>query len=711
MRFSRFHTLVYAACFFLVFSSFRSPAQTLRILPLGNSITEGTDGNPPAESQRISYRFALYSMLTTSGYDFDFVGHRWSGYGIFPDANHGGIPGTRDQYLVTLLQRGYDQRWGVQITPNNTPYLDVYPADIILLHIGTNDITHGEGASPNSVSQILDEIDAWELRTGNEVIVFVARILNRKSYSLTTTQYNNNVAAMVAARNDPNIITVDIENGAGIVYSVDMQDDGIHPYQAGYDKMGQKWFEAIQSLNKPPYFISTPVISATEDQPYTYQVSVGDPNPLDHLTILAGTKPSWLSFTDNGDGTGVLSGIPADNDVGDHPVYLMVSDGKVLASQNFTISVANVNDPPVITGQNPVSTDEDIPFVLTLDDLAVEDPDDPPSGLSLLIEAGTNYGYQGTMVTPSTNYSGTIMVNTKVTDGKDTSNVYQVTVTVRAVNDPPIIVGQKASLEVKHFTPLAISVSDLYYVDVDNNVNDLTVVILPHPDTIYTVEGGQIIPVKDTVGIIEVPVMLDDGKDTSNEFLLQVSVLSLFNPPVFTSTPPKTALVGKAYFYLLSAEDPDEGDILTYRVKIAPGWLDFNPDLKLLGGNPSMQDTGKVWIDVEVTDGMYVVEQLYQLEVRLHVGDEPDYQVGGGVLINSLYPIPASESLFMIPAKEMEYSIQMMDLSGRVIKKWVVKTRQGSPLHLELGGVTPGIYILNTHAGKDTESQKFIVRH
>ena len=121
----------------IILSCLNLQGQTLRILPFGNSITEGTDGNPPAESQRIAYRYTLYSLLTAAGYDFDFVGHRYSGYGIFPDAEHGGVPGTRDQYLVRLLQDGYDVRWNQQITPDGKPYLDVYPADIILLH-GSN---------------------------------------------------------------------------------------------------------------------------------------------------------------------------------------------------------------------------------------------------------------------------------------------------------------------------------------------------------------------------------------------------------------------------------------------------------------------------------------------------------------------------------------------------------------------------------------------
>lgn len=344
MRQSHLHRITYLILLALLLSGFPdTDAQVVRIMPLGNSITEGSVGETPEESQRISYRYTLYSLLLEAGYDFNFTGHRWGGYGIFPDADHAGIPGTRDQYLVRLLQDGYDERWDVQITPNNQPYLDVYTADIILLHIGTNDITHGEGPGPDSVSLILDEIDAWEEGTGNEVIVLVARILNRKAYDLTTTQYNDSVVAMVAARNDSNIHIVDMENGAGIDYEVDLHDDGIHPNESGYAKMGQKWFEAIHSLNRPPYFLSKPDTSATEGVFYKYTVTVDDDNSYDALTITAKSKPDWLTFTDNGDRTGLLSGTPGTGDVGTHSVILTLSDGKKDTAQEFTVTVADAN--------------------------------------------------------------------------------------------------------------------------------------------------------------------------------------------------------------------------------------------------------------------------------------------------------------------------------------------------------------------------------
>ncbi|MBN1187050.1 MAG: fibronectin type III domain-containing protein [Bacteroidales bacterium] len=233
---------------FFIVSSEILDAQTYRILPLGNSITEGFDASAPTESERVAYRKELYDGLTSAGYNFDLVGHKNSGYALFSDADHGGIPGSRAQYIVRLLRDGFDERNNIQITPDGMPYLDVYPADIILIHIGTNDITHGEGSSAFDVGNILDEIDAWEASSGTHVAVFVARIIQRTddpALNDATIQLNDNVAIMVAGRGDPGIFMVNIESGAGIDYAAELKEDGIHPEQSAYDKMGYKWYLSL----------------------------------------------------------------------------------------------------------------------------------------------------------------------------------------------------------------------------------------------------------------------------------------------------------------------------------------------------------------------------------------------------------------------------------------------------------------------------------
>ncbi len=236
--------------FFLLFALVQvlSPVsfgQSVRILPLGNSITQGFGSS--TVPNRISYRYQLYNDLNINGYQFDYVGHKTAGYDVFDDPQHCGILGNRDQYLVTLLDRGFDVLGGEQITDDGRPYMDKYPSDIVLIHIGTNDQLNGEGTSPASVSEILDEIDEWEATNGVSVLVFVAEIINTNPKNDSITRYNNRVADMVADRADPWILMVDMEDGAGIDYGTEIEIDGIHPKQSAFDKIGVKWFEAIHA--------------------------------------------------------------------------------------------------------------------------------------------------------------------------------------------------------------------------------------------------------------------------------------------------------------------------------------------------------------------------------------------------------------------------------------------------------------------------------
>lgn len=703
----------------VLLTSTESAAQTMRILPLGNSITEGTYTiSTPAEGVKIAYRYTLYNLLTSAGYNFNFVGHMNTGYEVFSDSEHGGIPGTRDEYLVRLLQDGYDQRWGVQTT-GGQPYLDVYPADLILLHIGTNDITHDEGASPGSVSQILDEIDAWEARTGTEVTVIVARILNRTDDSdltLTTTQFNNNVAAMVAARNDESITLVDIESGAGIDYFNELQADGIHPTASSYAKMGEKWFEAIQALNKAPYFTSDPVTTSEEDVLYSYTIVAADENPLDNLTLYSISKPDWCSFTDNGDDTGLLSGIPGDSDVGTHSVSLIVSDGKTLETQDFTITVGNVNDPPVIIAQQSISTNEDSPIILTKSDFTIEDSDSPAADLELIVYEGDNYSFQGTTVTPDKDFNGTLKVNVKASDQiAESPTVFLATVLVNPVNDPPEIFGQKSIVEVKQFESLELLATDFNYVDVDNNIVDITVFVSSDPDALFQVNGNSITPVKDTSGIVELGIVLNDGEDLSEEFSFQVEILPAHNPPYFTTTPPEPAVVGSPYFYVVGATDPDEGDELNYRSTTLPSWLKFNSSLKLLGGSPSAEDTGTVWVGLEVTDGMFYVEQLYQLEVKMLTssginGGLQETQASGSGLIRQIYPVPAGDVIHLSLYQVDNYVMQILDISGRVLIQSDTDAQNRSEMDIHLEGFKPGIYFIRVFTGKSSDSKKFMIR-
>jgi lysophospholipase L1-like esterase len=218
---------------FLIFSAQLSAADVAKIMPLGDSITRGWYGS----AYRWGYREPLYVNLTNNSYSFEFVGSRFDG--SFPDPNHEGHDGWRaDEILngrITDPCAGKLEYW----LPASQP-------DIVLLHIGTNDITVGN-QDANEVNSILNVIDAYEVTSGKNIPVVMARIIDRYPNSPATTTYNNDLNTMATTRiaNGDNIIIVNMQYA--INYSTDMSDS-LHPNDNGYVKMANVWYNALTGI-------------------------------------------------------------------------------------------------------------------------------------------------------------------------------------------------------------------------------------------------------------------------------------------------------------------------------------------------------------------------------------------------------------------------------------------------------------------------------
>jgi uncharacterized repeat protein (TIGR02543 family) len=201
-----------------------------KIMPLGDSITVGYPGYPDLDG----YRKSLSLDLSNFGLGVDFVGSQKNGTFLDND-NEGHL--------------GYEAN---QIRDNVMGWLNNNPASIVLLHIGTNDIENGQGASAivAEVASTLDNIDQWESIHG-QVTVVLARIILRgdnPSWNTTTKSYDDALQTMALSRiaNGDRIVVVDMENALN--YSTDMNPDGIHPNPSGYGKMEGVWYSALLKI-------------------------------------------------------------------------------------------------------------------------------------------------------------------------------------------------------------------------------------------------------------------------------------------------------------------------------------------------------------------------------------------------------------------------------------------------------------------------------
>ena len=100
-----------------------------------------------------------------------------------------------------------------------------------------------------------------------------------------------------------------------------------------------------------------------------------------------------------------------------------------------------INDAPVITGQNTITIDEDEPITLAVSHFMVDDPDNSMGQLTLTVLAGNDYSINGTRVTPDANFYGILTVPVIVRDPETESNVFNATITVNSVNDPPEVIS------------------------------------------------------------------------------------------------------------------------------------------------------------------------------------------------------------------------------------------------------------------------------
>jgi len=88
----------------------------IKIMPLGDSITRGFDGS----TDGAGYRNDLGALLTTEGVNFQFVGSITGDNG----GNHQGLDGKTSGFILS----------------NINTYLTASNPDVVLLHIGTNDL-------------------------------------------------------------------------------------------------------------------------------------------------------------------------------------------------------------------------------------------------------------------------------------------------------------------------------------------------------------------------------------------------------------------------------------------------------------------------------------------------------------------------------------------------------------------------------------------
>ncbi|MDO6461440.1 Ig-like domain-containing protein [Granulosicoccaceae sp. 1_MG-2023] len=212
-----------------------------RIMPVGDSITAGVSGRdydtnqdlPYDDADRVAYRQYLKESLTDQGYSIDFVGSYEAGGNYFDDVQHNGIPGAHVSHIDTNI--------------SNWLYQDT--ADIILMHIGTND-TPVDDEDMAEVSSVFDQIADWDDANDHETQVVMAKIIARADYANKIERipkYNALLDEFIPERQalGDAVYAVDMYTAMGGADAPYLSNDNLHPSSEGYEVMSEAWEETL----------------------------------------------------------------------------------------------------------------------------------------------------------------------------------------------------------------------------------------------------------------------------------------------------------------------------------------------------------------------------------------------------------------------------------------------------------------------------------
>ncbi|MEH2196766.1 Ig-like domain-containing protein, partial [Nostoc sp.] len=117
----------------------------------------------------------------------------------------------------------------------------------------------------------------------------------------------------------------------------------------------------VTNTNEAPSFTSTPIITTIESgSTYTYNITTTDPDAGDSRIITATGIPSWLIFTDNGDGTAVLTGTSNENQLGLFNIAFTVKDAGGLGTTQNIILGSQIS----LTEETDFTATRNLPLVI-----------------------------------------------------------------------------------------------------------------------------------------------------------------------------------------------------------------------------------------------------------------------------------------------------------------------------------------------------------
>jgi lysophospholipase L1-like esterase len=230
------------------------------IMPLGDSVTYGNNAAIAPGGVPGGYRTHLYTDLHNAGYSFTLIGTQTANPSPplldASQTHHEGHPGYRIDQIANNLD-GNDPSGP---TSNNGGFWfhKPSPPDMVLLHIGTNDIL--QNFQTSTMAMRLDKLIGQIVADSPTSRIFVSSIipLVNGNQNQLVQAYNTQIRDVIVPKYDSlgdNVFFVDqypnfVDANGNIIHIGPANN--IHPDQIGYDLMGDTWAAAIQQAAPIP---------------------------------------------------------------------------------------------------------------------------------------------------------------------------------------------------------------------------------------------------------------------------------------------------------------------------------------------------------------------------------------------------------------------------------------------------------------------------
>ncbi|SHI02153.1 Ig-like domain-containing protein [Desulfofustis glycolicus] len=250
--------------------------RVIKVMPLGDSITEGY--TIPG-----GYRLKFWQNLENDGLD--------CGVDLVGTLNNNSVAGLDDPD-----HEGHSGWTTGQILAGIDSYLAVSTPDVVMMHLGTNDIAQDTVAeAPANLRGLIDHICAALPADGR---LYVAKIIPMGGVgNPDSLAYNDMIVAAVTEKQNEGLPVYLVD--AATIWSNDLySNDWTHPNQQGYNALGDFWFDVVRDDVQLP---CGGVVTIPGDVNNDGSVDLAD--AISALKVLTGNQTGAVKEADiNGDG-------------------------------------------------------------------------------------------------------------------------------------------------------------------------------------------------------------------------------------------------------------------------------------------------------------------------------------------------------------------------------------------------------------------------